>query len=315
MARTDSLVMGAIRAVKGSGGSYKTQYNHLRETKLFVQALREVGYGVQQWKNLSNKHVGAVVDRWKAKGLKAATIKEYLSGVRVVTKFFDNPRIAPDNARFGIENRVYVTNIDKAVPRDVYEKIVNDLKASTSVNDHRVAAQLQLQRELGLRREESFKFHPVRAVLQDGRVHISDGTKGGRSRIIEQVSERGQRAIDYAKKVMSGKNTMPPDKTERQWNGRYSRTVRAHGLTKNSSGYTSHGLRHAYAQERYAQLSGFEPRAQFDSQAEFRAAAEQAAGPAWKGMDRDARLQLKTELGHGPDRDDVVSQYIGSSAS
>lgn len=29
-------------------------------------------------------------------------------------------------------------------------------------------------------------------------------------------------------------------------------------------------------------------------------------------VDKDARLIIKSELGHGPDRDDVVSQYVGS---
>ena len=41
-------------------------------------------------------------------------------------------------------------------------------------------------------------------------------------------------------------------------------------------------------------------------------AAENAAGKDWKKRNQDARQILKGELGHGPERDDVVSQYLGS---
>ena len=314
MGRTDSLITGAIRAVKGSGGSYKTQHNHLRETERFVKTLRQTGLGVQKWSNITNKHVGTVVDRWKAEGLKAATIKEYMSGVRVALRFYGNQRVAPNNAAFGVENRVYISNVDKSVPSDVYTRVVEALKASSSIEDHRVAAQLGLQRELGLRKEESFKFNPNRAVLQNGRVFVTDGTKGGRSRMIEQISERGREAIGYAKSVLSGKNTMTDGKTERQWEGRFNRTVRAHGISKDKCGASPHGLRHAYAQERYAMLTGFEAPVKFDSKESFLANAQLVAGEKWKDLDGDARLQIKEELGHGPDRDDVVSQYLGSSA-
>lgn len=113
--------------------------------------------------------------------------KEYLSGVRAVTRFFKNHRIAPENSAFGVENRVYLLNHDKSVPGAVYERIIADLKASPEINDNRIAAQLQLQRELGLRKEEAFKFDPGRAVMRDGTVFIQHGTKGGRERTVKTV--------------------------------------------------------------------------------------------------------------------------------
>ena len=135
-----------------------------------------------------------MVCEWKNAGLATGTIKEkeYLSGVRAVTRFFKNHRIALENSAFGVENRVYVLNQDKSVPGAVYERIVADLKASAEINDNRIAAQLQLQRELGLRKEEAFKFDPGRAVMRDGTVFIQHGTKGGRERIIHHVSARAQ---------------------------------------------------------------------------------------------------------------------------
>lgn len=312
MGRKDSLLTGAVQAVNGSGGSHKTRYNHIKEAERFVRALRDLGYGVQRWTNITNKHVGAVVDRWREEGKAVSTVKEYLSGVRGVLKHFGNDRIAPKNAAFGLENRVYVSNRDKALPQAVYERVVEALKDSDNINDNRIAAQLQLERELGLRTEEAFKLNPGRAVLSDGRVYVSDGTKGGRDRMINEISEKARSALSYARSVSSGGNTMAVDKTERQWSGLYYRTLRNHGISKEKAGASGHGLRHAYAQERYRKLTGFTPPVKHESREDFRANAQKAAGDAWRQLDRDARLILKSELGHGPDREDVVSQYLGS---
>jgi len=312
----DYLLHQATRALAHSG-SYKTKYNHSVEVRRFVKTLRDLGYGVNKWQKVTNKHVGAVVSQWKRRGLKPSTMKEYLSGVRVVAKHFGNDRIARQNAAFGIANRVYVSNEDKSLSDHAYNSAIAALKESTEPNDHRVAAQLQLQREIGLRKEESFKFSARRDVQADGRVLVAAGTKGGRERMILDVSDRAKAAIEYARQLGDGRhgNTMPREMSERQWERLYYRTLARIGLTKSKAGASSHGLRHAYAQERYHQITGFHCRTKFGSQDEFRAAAHNVAGVHWAKLDHEARQILKIELGHGPDRDDVVSQYIGSSAS
>jgi len=311
--QNDKLNTGAIQALRTASGSHKTRHNHLREAHRFVATLRQVGYGVQKWSNLLNKHVAAVVTRWQNEGLAVSTIKEYLSGVRMIVNHFGNDRIAPDNRSFGIENRIYVSNADKSLPQNVYEQAVAALKSSENINDNRVAAQMMLQRELGLRKEESFKFAPPRSVLQDGRVFVTDGTKGGRDRILHQISEKAIAAIAYTKTVLSGANSMTNKMTERQWNNLFYRTIKEHGISKKECGASAHGLRHAYAQERYLQLTGFAAPVKFATKEEFRANAEKVAGVEWKSLDRESRTILKAALGHGPDRDDVVRIYLGSA--
>ena len=318
----DRLMTGVFRAVHGSGGSHKTQYNHIQEATRFVEQLRDLGYGVQKWDNLTMRHVAEVVDSWKERGLAPATIKEYMSGVRTCASFFGNERIAnSNNAQFGIENRTYISNTDKSTPAELYQQAVDRLRSSMDIRDHAVAAQLQLQRELGLRVEESTKFSPARDVLADGRAYISAGTKGGRERMLpaEVVQSPGaQAAIKYADQVRAElgnkRNTIPATMSERQYRSYYSRAVRDAGLTR-SNGGTSHGNRHAWAQNRYRSLTGFSARVEFKTREEFVAAAQSTAGPEWAKIDQDARLQIKSELGHGPDRDDVVSQYLGSGSS
>ena len=184
-----------------------------------------------------------------------------------------------------------------------------------------MAAQMQLQRELGLRREESAKFAADRDILRDGRAYISAGTKGGRERMLPaEVVQRpeAQAAIDYTRQVsreLGTKNLLPKNTTERQATGYYYRAARAVGINKAIAGAASHGNRHAWAQTRYEQLTGFVPRCKFAKKESYQAAAQAAAGDKWSQLDRDARLQIKSELGHGPDRDDVVSQYLGSGSS
>jgi hypothetical protein len=71
--RTDTLIMQAIRGVKryrrGSAKTrhnhIKTRHNHIKEARRFVYTIRQLGYGVQRWKNLSNKHVHQAVNKWQ----------------------------------------------------------------------------------------------------------------------------------------------------------------------------------------------------------------------------------------------------------
>ena len=75
---------------------------------------------------------------------------------------------------------------------------------------------------------------------------------------------------------------------------------------------SSHGCRHAYAQDRHKEITGFEAPCKFESKEEFREIAVKIAGQGWRKLNQDARQIIKAELGHGPDRDDVVSQYLGA---
>lgn len=312
--RTDTLVMQAIRIVhKNKHGSAKTRHNHIKEARRFVTTIRELGYGVKRWKNITNSHVHKAVNKWKEQGLQVATIKEYLSGVRIVCRLYGNNQIAPNNAQFGIANRVLVDNRDKSLNQAVYERVINDLKNSFKSDYHRVAAQLQLERYLGLRVEESCKFNAHQALMTGGRVFVQHGTKGGRERIINEVTDKAMEAIQYAKEISGINNLIPNDHSEKQWIQKYYRVIRGKGISKKACGASSHGCRHAYAQERYKTITGFMAPCKFESKADFRQNAENIAGQGWRKLNQDARQIIKAELGHGPDRDDVVSQYLGAT--
>ena len=306
--------MGAIRALKlQKRGSFKTIYNHICEARRFVSELRKAGSGVQKWKNISNKHVAKVVKSWQERGLAVSTIKENLAGVRLVASFYKNDRISPKNSDFGIGNRVYVSNSDKSVPEAAYKAAIKKLEQSSKDMDNRVAAVLQLQHDLGLRKEEAFKLIPSRDQIGGDRILVSAGAKGGKERIVP-LSPAGKQALENAEKVAGkGHGLIPRGMSEKIFESYFYRTLGQVGLTKSRCGASSHGLRHAYAQHRYEQIAGFKSRVKFETREEFESAAFKAAGEKWRERDHEARQLLKVELGHGPDRDDVVAQYLGSA--
>jgi len=306
----DSLLFALGRAKLT--GSAKTMYNHKKEAAGFVRTLRSLGYGVEEWSNLTNKHVAAAVEQWKADGLSAGTIKSYMSGVRAACLAYGNDRIHRDNEAFGIERRVYISNRDKSVPDAVYKDAVRALEQGDD-NDRRVALMLRLQREFGLRLEESTKLNPSRDD-EGNMLHVHVGTKGGRPRWVP-IRTEAQRALLQEAKASGfypalGSGLIPKDLREKAWRGIVYRAVEAQGLTKQGGG-TMHGLRHAYSHERYRELTGFEPPAKHGDAGTYYAQAETLGGENWRTKDEKARCTIREEMGHGVGREDIDSQYLG----
>ena len=103
---------------------------------------------------------------------------------------------------------------------------------------------------------------------------------------------------------------IPEDLREEQWRDYVYRAVREEGMTKENLG-AMHGLRHAYAQERYAELTGFLPPVKCGGQEEYEAQAVLAAGDDWRERDELARCAIREKLGHSLGRDDIDSQCLG----
>ena len=84
------------------------------------------------------------------------------------------------------------------------------------------------------------------------------------------------------------------------------------GISKKECRASSHGFRHAYAQDRYEEITGFKAPCKFDSKEKFRKNAIKIAGDRWRKLNQDARQIIKAELLRSPNRHDVVSQYLGA---
>jgi hypothetical protein len=196
--------------------------------------------------------------------------------------------IARRNDHYGIAQRIFVSRESKA-------KHLNG-DALARVGDAHVRMSLELQQAFGLRREEASKFAPSYADRGD-RIALKDTwTKGGKAREIPVRTRAQRELLDRAHRLAGRGSLIPRDRNYRQQLRVYERHTANAGLSK------LHGLRHAYAQVRYEELTGWKPPA--------------VGGPASKDLskderavDRAARLIISRELGH--EREAVLSVYIG----
>lgn len=172
------------------------------------------------------------------------------------------------------------------------------LDALRSSGLDRQAAIAGLARDLGLRSKEACLLN-ARTTLAEatkaGKVTISDGTKGGRTREVPIATPGALESLRTAAALQgAGRNLIPEQESWREWregglrDGREA--LKTHGIAR------YHDLRAAYACERYETITGH-------------------PAPVLGGVitdrdkDREARERISAELGHG--RIDVVSAYIG----
>lgn len=121
MGKRDPPETGALRFFsQRNDRSIKTRVNHLGDARVFARDLRELGYGVTRWKNVTNRHMGEVVKAWQDRGLKTSTIKSRMSAVRSFCRVYGNDSLQGSNSAFGVACRVYVSNRDKSVPEYEY---------------------------------------------------------------------------------------------------------------------------------------------------------------------------------------------------
>jgi integrase len=108
-------------------------------------------------------------------------------------------------------------------------------------------------------------------------------TKGGKARVIP-VRTAAQRAVlDRAHRLAGRGSLIPPRRSYRQQLRTYERHTANAGLSK------LHGLRHAYAQARYAELTGWPAPAAGGP-------PSRSLSPAERARDREARLLMLGDM-------------------
>ena len=269
-------------------GSYATQTNRERLLSLMADQLNMLGFRGLRAQSLKPKHVEALVNKWRQEGLSIGTVKNRMAALRWWAQKVDRRNvIARSNDHYGIPDRIFVSNESKA--QQVGEA---DLER---VRDPHVRMSLELQQAFGLRREEAIKFNPSYADRGDHLVLKDTWTKGGKAREI-RVRNAAQREVVARAHRLAGKGSLiPRDRNYRQQLRIYERQTANAGLSK------LHGLRHAYAQQRYEELCGWKsPAAGGPSRTSLSAAD--------RSLDHQARLTISQELGH--ERLAVVKIYL-----
>ncbi len=165
-----------------------------------------------------------------------------------------------------------------------------------NIRDEHVRMSLQLQQVFGLRREEAIKFQPSFADKGDHIVLKPSWTKGGKGRIIP-VRNKEQRDVLNRARRLAGFGSLIPS------NRNYVHQMRIYeGNTLRAGLSRMHGLRHAYAQNRYEELTGWKCPAVGGLETKALTAEQ-------RETDRQARLTISQELGHN--REQITAAYLG----
>jgi hypothetical protein len=167
-----------------------------------------------------------------------------------------------------------------------------------------------LCRHFGVRLREAVLADIAKWIKQAHKknaIDIRQGTKGGRGREVERwvnVTYDGlcllQEASLLVKSIGSTNNNLLQEKESYDDFVNCGEIHRARSHLHNFQVKGYHDLRSSWACERYEQITGI-PAPVFKSEIQID-----------KKTDRNARLILAKELGHGDERVEVVSQYVGA---
>lgn len=270
-------------------GSFGTQNRRERELTLIANELHGIGFRGMNSHSLKPKHVEGLVRHWLEREVAAGTIKNRMASVRWWARKVNRQNVvARSNDFYGIPNRIFVTDSSKA-------KSVSAMQLE-KVRDQHVRMSLELQQAFGLRREEAIKFMPSYADQGDHIVLKPSWTKGGKVRAIPIRTEDQRIVLDRTHKL-AGKGSLIPG------NRNYVQQLRVYeGHTLRAGLSKMHGLRHAYAQKRYEELTGWQSPAAGGP-------ISKSLTPEQRTLDREVRLIISRELGH--ERRQVVSVYLG----
>jgi site-specific recombinase XerD len=269
-------------------GSYETQDARRQILMQFADELIPLGYGLRNVSGLKEKHMLAMVKSWLKNELTASTIKNRMSALRFLCKKINKPTIIPSNDALGIPKRTYVPVKNRAIYNPDFSNISNKY----------IRVSLELQRVFGLRREESLKIKPHLADKNDRLELLPSWCKGGRGRVVPIRTAEQRYWLDQATKLAGkfGHSLIPQKKNYKQQRDVYDKQVNRAGLRN------LHGLRHAYAQQRYKELTGWE--SPINGGSKSRTLTHEQ-----KQIDHRARMILSEELGHG--RKYITKNYLG----
>lgn len=280
---------------RNKDGSFSTQAARRDVLGQAGRQLLDNGFRNLGCDGLKPKHISNLLEQWKGDGLSVATIKNRMAHLRWWAEKVGKQNVIPrSNDELGLGRRKFVTNVTKA--RCLPETSL------ASIKSERLRLSLELQKAFGLRREECLKFQPVYAlnglpVDQVLKIQLAPTwCKGGRAREIPVKTDYQRDVLVRVLAMARNGSMIPAEKKYVEWLGTYEQSTRRVGLSK------MHGLRHAYAQNLYKELTGWESPA-------CGGPNSRTLTPAQKEVDHAARLQISRELGHN--REAITAVYLG----
>ncbi len=213
-----------------------------------------------------------------------------------------NVKVPSPSKALGMQRTSVRCSVPQGQDREHVKRIVDVL---CEHQQPRAAAIVQLARATGMRLREAILADLPRLKREAehyDKINIQDGNKGGRGGATAPrwitVDDHIREALRYAEQVSpdGSRNLLAPNESYLDFQREIVRPARDILHTHDLKGV--HELRAAYACERYEQIT--------HHLAPINGGRCRRLDPR---LDREARLQISYELGHG--RIDVVSAYIG----
>ena len=296
----------AYRAARKKGVcSAHTQYDRALIIRMAFAQLWDMGVRLPSPRNLGNRHVFMLMERWDQEGVTVKVLHTRISYLRTYVRWIGKDGMVKDVRDYLPErdltrraaakvNRAWKAN--GVIPQEVI--------ARARALDERLALMLSMQDAFGLRMKEAIEMRPANCLAESGKViEIYEGTKGGRLRRVDIDSDYKRETFEWARRLAAtGRDGRIrwPNRTWKQARRHYYYLLAEKlGVNTKELGVTSHGLRHGYSQEKYQDLTGLPP---------------PIVGVDPKEVDpqvhRDAGIQVSRDLGHG--RVQVTASYYGS---
>lgn len=306
-----NMTIAAKNALSRAGKSFSSVATVSQRFSHFASFAKEyAGAKImeQVTRDIVVEYAKTLVEKVNAGELSAATAQNYLSAVNVVLSLARGDYALRVTAvrDAGLASRSGIAKEDKSVSIADHLNAIN--KASPVL-----AVMLELQRELGLRFEESAKIDAVKAYAQaveKSVVKVEAGTKGGRVREVPITSNAQLSALKAAAEYQEFykiKSMIGSGQTYKDFRNDCYNEVRTLGVH-------FHGERHAFAIARYQAMVGVappvvvgikKPSEHIKYVAKMLGVTVKEAGL----LDYSARLRISVELGHS--RASVTRAYLG----
>lgn len=284
--------------------SFRTmeQYQEVLTKCLHDLADPTVNMKVQNLTDLSAKHVRTVTQIWVNRGCSASYLASQNTALRRLAIWMGKPDAVPRLVDLVPDPEVYRRSYSAIKSKNwetagiEIDKVFTDMDAQCEIT----GLQLRLILVNGLRAREAIMFKPFAADRGDS-LHITGGTKGGRSRIvpIENAAQRDilERCKVVAKGNSRGLVSPRPGKSVQVNLDRFYYLCKKIGITKKDLGVTPHGLRHTFAARKYEQHTGMK-------------SPVDGGGEVSRAADQLARQDISEQLGHS--RISISSSYLGT---
>ena len=304
-----NMVFAGKNALKEGQYSFKSVATNTGHFRSFVNYVK-TEHSIQDLKQIERSHVIAFANELKElvnqKELAVSTAQNRLSAVNTVLSIARQDRqchVSPVREA-GLMQRSFVATESKVISSVQHEH-------AKSAVEPRLAAQMELQRVFGLRFKESALLNAQQALKESekGKITVTEGTKGGRSREVPIQNQNQIEALKVATSLQGNHHSLvPQSQTLSQYSQQCYQSLAQTGL----KGF--HGERHAYANARYEALTGQKSPVEANiehgkAHIAYLASQLNISQAEAKELDKDARLTISAELGHC--RIGITNNYLG----